>query len=418
MRQLYTLILYLMVPVVLVRLYVRSLHAPEYRQRIGERFGRVAPVAGDGAIWIHAVSVGETQAALPLVRKLAQRYPARPLVVTTTTPTGSDRVRQNFGAAVVNYYLPYDLPSALERFLNAVRPALVIIMETELWPNLFHECAHRGIPLVVANARLSPGSMRGYARLRRLVASTLGCARLICAQSSDDAERFRALGAPASRVQDLGSIKFDLQVPPAARAEGEALRLLLGNDRPVWIAASTHDGEESRILDAFAKIRELLPDSLLILVPRHPERFDGVASLCSGRGWRTVRRSDNASPAGCDVYLADTMGELMVLFAAADVAFVGGSLVPVGGHNVLEPAALGRPVQFGPHMFSTVGAAEQLLQAGGGTEVRDVGDLVASTVQLLEDAERRDRMGRAAQRVVLENRGTLERLLAELDAFL
>ena len=418
MRRLYTLILYLLAPVVVARLYLRSIRAPKYRERIGERFGRVPPVVGEGTIWVHAVSVGETQAALPLIGALRELAPERPLVVTTTTPTGSDRVRDSLGPEITNYYLPYDLPGALHRFLDAVRPTLVIIMETEIWPNLFYDCEARGIPLVVANARLSPASMRGYTRVRALVASTLGRTSLICAQSEEDAERFRTAGAPYDRVRALGSIKFDLRVPPAAHTEGEALRLLLGNDRLVWIAASTHHGEEAMVLTAFERVRRRVPESLLILVPRHPERFDGVASLCAGKGWRIVRRSGGAGPAGCDIYLADTMGELMMLYAAADVAFVGGSLVPIGGHNLLEPAALGRPVQFGPHMFSSIEAAERLSETGGGVQVRDAEELADSTVELLLDPDRRDRMGRAARETVTANRGALDRLLGALQAYL
>lgn len=418
MRKLYTLILYLIAPVVLARLYVRSLRAPAYRHRIGERFGRIEPVAGGGAIWIHAVSVGETQAALPLIRALRERVPQRPIVVTTTTPTGSDRVRESLGSDVTHYYLPYDLPGALRRFMNAVRPLLLVIMETEIWPNLFHACAARHVALVLANARLSPASVRGYARFRPLVARTLSRATLICAQSDVDAERFRALGARADRVCALGSIKFDLRIPPAAISEGAAVRRLLGNDRHVWIAASTHEGEEAEVLKAYERVRERVADCLLILVPRHPERFDSVAELCASHGWRTVRRSGGASPVGCDIYLGDSMGELMMLFAVSDVAFVGGSLVPIGGHNILEPAALGRPVQFGPYTFSAEEAADRLLQAGGGIRIRDARELAESTVELLLDPERRAQMGSAAHQTVQANRGALQRLLNALDDFL
>ncbi len=418
MRNLYTLILYLLAPVVVARLYLRSLRAPAYRHRIRERFGRVEPVAGDGAIWIHAVSVGETQAAVPLIRALRERVPQRPIVVTTTTPTGSDRVRETLGSAVTHYYLPYDLPGALRRFMNAVRPCLLVIMETEIWPNLFHACEARHVALVLANARLSLASVRGYARFRPLVARTLSRANLICAQSDADAERFRALGAPSDRVCALGSIKFDLSIPSAAVTEGADLRRLLGNDRQVWIAASTHEGEEVQVLKAFERVRKRVADCLLILVPRHPERFDSVAELCASRGWRTVRRSEGAIPIGCDVYLGDSMGELIILFAASDVAFVGGSLVPIGGHNVLEPAALGRPVQFGPYTFSSEAAADSLLQAGGGCRIRDAGELAESTAELLLDPERRARMGNAARETVQANRGALQRLLEALDGFL
>ncbi len=418
MRRLYTLILYLIAPAVVLRLFVRSLKAPDYRRRIRERFGHIPYLSQGGGIWLHAVSVGETQAALPLIQALRRRAPKRPMVITTTTPTGSARVQAALGEDVHHFYLPYDLPGSLRRFLDAARPVLVIIMETEIWPNLFAACQDRGIPLVIANARISPASFKGYKRVRPFVAESLARTSLISAQSEMDAERFRQLGAPTERVRALGNIKFDLRYSPETLAEGSALREKLGLERPVWIAASTHDGEEFQVLEAFREVRQRIPDALLILVPRHPERFDAVAAQCRGQGWRIVRRTEHSTTADCDVYLGDTMGELMVLYGAADVAFVGGSLVPIGGHNVLEPAAVGLTVLFGPHMFNFIEASERLLEANAAHQVQDAKSLAKLTVELLRDAERRDRMGRAGRDTVAANRGSLERLLNALEPLL
>ncbi|MBK9132148.1 MAG: lipid IV(A) 3-deoxy-D-manno-octulosonic acid transferase [Gammaproteobacteria bacterium] len=419
MRLLYTLSLYLLLPFVLLRLLRRGLRAPAYLRRWPERFGRFPRTPPPGAIWIHAVSVGETIAAFPLVRALQQRHPQRPIIFTTTTPTGSERVTREFGAGVLHGYLPYDLPGAVARFLARTRPALAVILETELWPNMYAACSARGIPLIVANARLSARSAAGYRRVARLARATLEQVTLVAAQGEADAERFLALGASRDRVRVTGNLKFDLAVAPDLGERGQALRDGWGERRPVWIAASTHDGEEALALEAHARARGQIPDLLLLLVPRHPERFDRVAELCRTHGMPVVRRSEQR-PCAPDtaVYLGDSMGELMLLYAAADVAFVGGSLVPSGGHNPLEPAALARPVLHGPHVFNFSEICRLLREAGGSREVNDAGELAGAVIDLLRHPEQAADMGKRAHGVVLRNRGALERLLGMIGEML
>lgn len=416
MRVLYSLLLYLLTPLILLRLYWRGRKAPGYRQRWAERFGRI-PAPPGPCLWVHAVSLGETRAALPLIRALLERHPDSPLLVTTTTPTGSRQVREALGGRVHHVYAPYDLPGAVARFLDRTRPRLALIMETELWPNLFAACRRRGVPVVVANARLSERSARGYRRLGRLSRRLLARTTVIAAQAEADARRFRELGAP--RVTVTGNLKYDLALPDGLPEQGRALRRQLGRERPVWIAASTHQGEDESVLDAFTRLRQARPRALLVLVPRHPERFDAVAELCRRRGWTVARRSrgEPCTPATA-VYLGDTLGELLLLFAAADLAFVGGSLVPVGGHNVLEPAALGLPVLFGPQMFNFTEAGRRLLEAGAARQVAGATELAAAAAELLADAERRAAMGRAGRAVVEANRGALAALLAVVEEVL
>ncbi len=414
MRVLYTVLLYLITPLVLLRLLWKSRLQPEYRRRVGERFGLVAP-AGEGvAVWVHAVSVGESLAALPLIEALIRRHGEGRVWVTTTTPTGSERVQAALGQRVRHSYAPYDLPGAVARFLERARPRQVVIMETELWPNLFRAIRKRGLPLFVANARLSPRSFRGYSRLRRSIAGVLADCSEVAAQSEADAERFRSLGAP--RVSVMGNIKFDMTVPEEQLRRGQELRAALGLSRRVWIAASTHEGEEQAAIDAQRELLKQLPDAALILVPRHPQRFDEVAKLIERSGLASARRSQAAPDLRTQVLLGDSMGEMFAYFAAADVAFVGGSLAPVGGHNVLEPAALGVPVLFGPQMHNFIAARDLLLVSDAALEVGDAGQLAARLMSLFGDAAQRARMGQAGKAAVEANRGALRKLLALLDA--
>jgi 3-deoxy-D-manno-octulosonic-acid transferase len=299
------------------------------------------------------------------------------------------------------------------RFLGRVRPRLAVVMETELWPNLFRRCGVRRTPLVLANARLSARSARGYRRVASLTSATLQDVTRIAAQSGGDAARLVALGVPAERVAVTGNIKFDITLPDRLPQLAMALRVSFGR-RPVWIAGSTHEGEERMLLEAHAALRRRYPDLLLVLVPRHPERFAAVAALATRQGFRLARRSVLDDPAGAAVYLGDTMGELQLLYAAADIAFVGGSLVPTGGHNLLEPAALGRPVLCGPYLFNFTAIAELLIEAGAATQVATSGELAAAVITLLEDPARRQAIGDAGQRVVAANRGALDRLEAML----
>ncbi len=415
MRYAYSLLLYGLAPLVLLRLWLRSLRAPAYRARIAERFGWVEPLPEKGGIWVHAVSVGEVQAASPLIRALLERHPQRPLLVTTTTPTGADQVRRLFDGQVRHGYLPYDLPDAVWRFLGRTRPALGLIMETEIWPNLFHACRARGIPLMLVNARLSERSARGYRRFRRLTRQTLDCLAAVAAQGQADARRLADLGMDPARIQVTGNTKFDVQIPPSVREQGEVLRREW-QLRPVWVAGSTHEGEEAMVLETHRRVLQLQPDALLVLVPRHPERFGEVAVALKGGGWRFARRSagEEVSPE-TQVYLADTMGELPVFYAAASAAFVGGSLVAVGGHNPLEPAALGVPVLMGAHHFNFAEVVALLRSAGGLEVVKDAPALARAVAALLSDPDGRHRRGECARQVVEENRGARERVLGLVE---
>ena len=417
MRLAYTLVHVLAMPVILLRLLWRARLNRDYLDCLHQRFGFGAPLAREGApIWIHAVSVGEVQAAIPVARALADRYPHHPLLFTTTTPTGRTRVRQVLGGAVEHRYMPYDLPWLIRAFLDRVRPRAVIVMETELWPNLFAECAARRIPLVLANVRLSERSARGYGHVSSLSASMLACVSAIAAQSEADASRVLALGADPGVVHVTGSIKFDLHLPASLREQAQVLRREFGIERSVFIAASTHEGEDRQVFDAFAHILRAIPRCLLVLVPRHPERFAAAAALSRKRGYATATRS--RAPRrydDVDVFVGDSMGELPLFYAASDVAFVGGSLVPTGGHNMLEPAALGLPVLFGPHVFNFPDISRMLLDAGAAWQVADAHALGERALALLEDANLRHNAGDRGREFVERNRGALERLMAIVD---
>lgn len=419
-RILYTLLLHLLLPLVAVYLVLRCLRERGYCRGWRQRFGGGPGRAGDGPtgrpLWVHAASVGEVRAAAPLIRGLRQRYPECEVLVTTTTPTGAAQVAAAFGSGVRHAYLPLDLPWAVAAFLRRWRPRLAVVMEMEFWPNLFHAVRRHRIPLMLANARLSAKSARRYARLRPLVAATLGCPDVIAAQNDNDARRLRALGAPGAVLTVTGSVKFDQPVPETALEDGAALREALGGaDRPVWIAASTREGEEEAVLAAHEQLRESHPTALLLLVPRHPQRFDGVAALCRERGHALARRSEEATPGPeTAVYLGDSMGELATFYAAADVAFVGGSLVPSGAQNMLEPAALGRPVLLGPSDFNFAAIARTLEAQGALRRVSDAAGLARAVASLLDDPARRQRMASEGHNLIRRNRGATERLLERI----
>ena len=419
MRNLYTLLLYLLAPLVLVRLAWRSMRAPDYRRRWPERFGHIEPALGERVIWIHAVSVGEVQAAEPVVRALLEQRPDHSILITTVTPTGSARVIALFGHDVAHVYAPYDLPDVVSRFLGRVRPQLAIVMETELWPNLFHACQHRNIPLLLINARLSERSVAGYRRVHGLASETLAAVTEIAAQSELDAARFVSLGAAEQRVTVTGNLKFEQRVPHSLLERAEVLRRDWGVGRTVWVAGSTHEGEDELLLDVFRQLRERFSDCLLVLVPRHPERFERVAELCRQRHYRTLLRSEGVPCASAiEVFVGDSMGEVSFFYAASDVACVGGSLVPHGGHNLLEPAALGVPVVTGPHVFNFVEISELLQQAGACVKVDDSVGLSATLSLWLGDANERHRVGQCGREVVEKNRGALHSIMAMIDRHL
>ncbi len=414
--RLYTIAMYLMIPVILYRLLVRGIRAPAYLSRWRERFGFFKSPNLRDSIWIHAVSVGEFNAAIPLIRALMERYPDRPFVVTTITPTGSDRVRSVFGDDVFHIYLPYDLPAAIRRFVDRTDPALAVIMETELWPNLFRSCRSRDIPIIVANARLSERSMRGYRPFGSLAAAAVNCASRIAAQTETDAERIRQVGAEADKVSVVGSLKFDLEPDHELLPEGQRIRSTWGADRFVWIAASTHEDDEIPMFEAFKVLLASEPSALLIVVPRHPERFGRVVSRCRQLGYQTRQRTkDREADGATQCFVVDTMGEMMRYYATADVAFVGGSLAKVGGHNVLEPATLGIPVLVGPNTFNFAEITALLLARGGAARVYDAQSLTDELMKLYRDATLRQSVGQAGLKVVAENRGAVDRTMKLIE---
>jgi len=416
-RLLYCVLHVAAMPVVLARLLWRARANPEYLSCVHQRFGLgVARRGGTPAVWIHAVSVGEAQAAVPIARALLERHPGQPLLITTTTPTGRERVRQALGDAVEHCFVPYDLPWLAARFVDRVRPRALIVMETELWPNLFAACARRGVPVLLANVRLSSRSARGYRRVAALSAEMLSRVRIIAAQSQPDATRLLALGADPQAVHVTGSVKFDVRLPASLREQAQVLRRRFGTERSVLIAASTHEGEDEQVLEAYGHVLQGNPTCLLVLVPRHPERFAAAAALARRRGYATALRS--RAPArfdGVDVFVGDSMGELPLFYAASDVAFVGGSLVPVGGHNMLEPAALGLPVLFGPHLFNFAEIGRRLLEAGAAWQVSGPRELGERAASLLADANLRHNVGDRGRQFVEANRGALERMLCLVE---
>lgn len=419
LRALYSALAYLLAPFVLTRLAWRHRDAADSRRRWPERLGAISPAVGERVIWLHAVSVGEVQAAVPLMQVLLDGYPEYSLLVTTVTPTGAARIGELFGQEVVHVYAPYDLPGAVARFLDRVQPRLAIVMETELWPNLFHACGKAGIPLLLVNARLSERSLAGYRRVRRLFAGTLAATTEIIAQGSGDAERFAALGADRRRITVAGNLKFEQRFPARLVEQARLLRRDWGGERPVWIAGSTHAGEDELILEVFVRLRRRLPDCLLVLVPRHPQRCSVLAERVRRQGQRMVLRSTGVA-CGPDtaVLVVDSLGELPALYAAADLAFVGGSLVPAGGHNLLEPAAAGIPVITGPHVGNFAAICALLVRAGACRQVEDVTGLEAALLHWLSDAAARHRAGERGREAVAANRGALQVVLGIVEKYL
>jgi 3-deoxy-D-manno-octulosonic-acid transferase len=415
-RVLYAILTYLLLPVYALYWFFRGIVNRAYWDRFHQRFGMGFPQLDVGSFWIHAVSVGEVQASIPLVRALARRFPERPLLITTVTPTGAARVRNLFGDSVHHCYIPFETPNAVKNFFDAVKPQLALVMETEIWPNLYHECGARSIPLVLVSARISPRSVDSYRKLLPLFRETLSHGIVIAAQSEADAERFRSLGARPERTRVTGNIKFDIEIPDDLVARGRDFRRRHFGTRPVWIAASTHNREEEQVLEAHRRVRDQVPEALLILVPRHPERFDAVRQLLERRGTGFVSRtSGQPVDAACSVFLGDTMGEVPLFYAASEVAFVGGTLVAVGGHNLLEPAALGLPVVTGPHLFNTQDIADMFVNIGALTRVADSDQLATAVTRLLGDKETAGRLGKLGRDVVVRNRGALERLLRLIE---
>jgi 3-deoxy-D-manno-octulosonic-acid transferase len=408
-RFLYAALWAALTPLALARLAWRSRRQRGYLEHVGERFGRYAPVADAPRIWIHAVSVGETRAAAPLVEALSRRYPGHRILLTHMTPTGRATGEELFGDRVDRAWLPYDQGFAARRFLAHFRPRFGVILETEIWPRLLEECARAGVPVVLGNARLSERSARRYARVPRLTRWALANLTGIAAQGQADAQRFAALGAKMPAV--TGNVKFDLAIPDEMVERGARFRELFGADRRIWVAGSTREGEEELILEAFARSQPAA-GVLLVIVPRHPQRFDDVAALAAARGLPTARRSADARIASdVRVVIGDSMGEMLAYYAAADVVLMGGSLLPYGSQNLIEACALGRPVIVGPHTYNFEEASKSAIAAGAAVRVRDAREAIAVAADLTADDARRIAMGESARAFVAAHRGAVDRLM-------
>lgn len=407
-------LLYLFFPIFLLRTYLRQRLYPQNQGRLKERLGFFNVPKLNHPIWIHAVSYGEAVLAEQLVKAIRIRFPQWDIVVTTTTFTGSERIRKTLGEAVFHVYLPYDLPSFVRRFIKKINPRMLIVLETELWPTLLKQSHQAGIPIFLGNARLSEKSAKHYHYILPLVRWMLNQIDLVAAQSELDGRRFLQLGLDPKKLAVMGSIKYDLQISQGVREEGNKLRKALGEDRFVWIAASTHQGEEEKILEAFEGLRTVYTNALLILVPRHPERFDEVAHLCEQGGYCFARRSTLDLPVKMDVLLGDTLGELLMFYAASDVAFVGGSFVPVGGHNVLEPLAVGIPTFIGSY-FHNFTEIVTYLEKRKAIQIVDAPEVLArQMVLLIQNGEERREQIERGKRALEENRGALNKHLDEI----
>jgi 3-deoxy-D-manno-octulosonic-acid transferase len=409
---LYKILVYIALPFAFLRLWLRGKNDIAYRQRWKERLGFFPQIPTQGAIWIHGVSLGEIVMATPLIKELIARAGDAKVVVTTMTITGSARVKQLFSDKVVHVHLPYDTPTSVKRFYNLIKPKVAIILETEIWPNYYFEARKRNIPLYIVNARISPAALKRYELVRPLIGETLNQATFIATQSSQDTERFLGLGADPKKLSRFGNLKFDLKLPENILEKGKALRAQIAPDRPVWIAASTHEGEEEVVLNLHKKILKTIPSALLILVPRHNDRFDKVAQLIQDHGLQSARRSKQDPVSDqTNVYLSDTMGEMLLMYATTDVALVCGSIKPIGGHNSLEAAALGVPVIVGQYTGNCEEVTEQLKSAGAllqFSQPEKIGDAIEN---LLGNSQEREKMGQAGLNVVAENSGVLEKVL-------
>ncbi|MBS9950516.1 lipid IV(A) 3-deoxy-D-manno-octulosonic acid transferase [Vibrio alginolyticus] len=411
-RIVYTLLLALASPLLLFGLYKSKPNKPKFGSRWKEHFGITPKLkSNDKPIWIHAVSVGESIAATPLIKALKEQNPEQSILVTTTTSTGAEQIAK-LGDLIEHRYMPIDFGFAIKGFLKAVQPKQMLIIETELWPNTLHNVHKAGIPITVVNARLSEKSCQNYAKIQRLFNQIHPCLTQVLCQTDSDAERFERLGVEKKKLSVTGSIKFDIQISEQVKQQGQQLRAQLGKDRPIWIAASTHKGEDEQVLDAHRQVLKPHPNALLILVPRHPERFDDVFTLCQQQGFKTVRRtSTHAVETNTQVYLGDTMGEMLTLIGAADICFMGGSLIgdKVGGHNVLEPAALGVPIINGPSFFNFKEIVHEMKQNNLIKIVKNEDELARAIVALIKDVAAHERITSELAHFMLANSGSLQR---------
>ena len=408
-NRLYSIATFLLTPVVLFRLASRGIKAPAYFRRWKERFGIFPNPNFNKSILIHAVSVGEVNAAIPLIKALMETYKEHDFVITTVTPTGSDRVQQIFGNSVFHLYLPYDLSGAVKRFLKKIKPDLAVVMETEIWPNLFRFCKKRNIPIVVANARLSELSLKGYKWVQSLATMAVNNTKFVAAQTQTDADRMIRLGCDADKIYVVGSLKFDIIIENDIINKGYEIRKHVAQNHLIWIAASTHQEDELELLEAYSFLKKKYPKLLLIIVPRHPERFQVTTQACIHKGFNTQLRSVcGLYDIDADVFIVDTMGEMLEFYAASDIAFVGGSIANIGGHNVLEAAVFKLPVLVGPNTHNFAEITQLLHDCGGSRLVNNSQDIIKYMEELIENPETCKRMGSAAFKLVEENRGAVK----------
>jgi 3-deoxy-D-manno-octulosonic-acid transferase len=417
MRSIYTCIFYCLLPFLFIRLYLRGFKNSDFRKRWSERLAIYHQTHEKNVIFFHAVSVGEVESIFPLINRLLAQQPELKILITTTTPTGSARVKAVLGNKVQHVYLPYDIPQFIQHFLNHFKPQLAVMVETEIWANLFALCQENNIPLVIINARLSQSSYQGYQKISALTKPALNSVTAIATQTEDDAERFKALMDDKNKVQVVGNIKFDLTVSEEFIVQGKSLRANLFPQRFVWIIASTHKDEEAFFLEIYPELKQQIPDLLLLIVPRRLERFNEVRRLCEKNNLQVIMRTSNQMCSeNTDVYLADTIGELKMLYATADVAFVGGSMVAIGGHNVLEPAVIGIPVMFGRYMANFKTIATGLLNAKAAIQCQNQQQLTDNFLKLYQQPIYREELVKNSQKFVQQNQGAITKIIALLES--
>jgi len=418
MRLIYTFCFTLLTPFILLRLFWRGFKAPAYRMRWRERLGLYNFQGTQNCLWFHAVSVGEAEALFPLIKLWQKHHPEQAILITTTTPTGSKRVKNVLADSVEHVYLPYDLPFITKRFLNHFQPKLAAIMEKEIWPNLFSQCANKGIPLFIINARLATKSAKNYQKIPLLVLPALNAVNAVFTQTTEDSQNFIDLGIPSEKVIVLGNMKFDVDITPELIEQGHRLKQNMFKNRFVLIAASTHDGEENILLNIYQKLKPSIPELLLLIAPRHPERFFTVKSLAETKHLTTVMRSHGTDVTiDTDIYIADTMGELKMLYTAADISFVGGSLIPIGGHNILEPLAVGTPVIFGKYMVNFKEITHNVLACKAGIQANTEQEIIIAIQQLHTSHTFRQSLIDNGKQFMKQNLGVTQRILTKLENY-
>jgi 3-deoxy-D-manno-octulosonic-acid transferase len=416
---LYRLIIYISLPIVLLNLIWRSIKTPSYRRRISERFGILNDKPKPNGVWIHCVSVGETKAAIPLIMQIQAQLPRIAVTVTCTTPTGSNEIVNAFGDSVYHCYCPFDIPSVANRFLASVQPRAAIMVETEIWPHLLMTCHRRGIKTLLINGRMSQSSANGYLKIKSITQPIFRNFDYVAAQYPSDAKRLRLLGVKKECMHITGSVKFDISPDEAVYELGRKFKHWIGKGRPILIAASTHAGEDEAVLEAFKQIKQQIPKCFLVIVPRHPERFDSVRHLIEQKGIKFISRSDTFNHQGAlehpieddtDILLGDTMGELLSLYQCCDIAFVGGSIAKIGGHNILEAAVLGKPTIIGPNYFNFQDVSQEMINEQACFCVESASELAECVIDLLINPEKAHLASKNAILVLEKNRGSLKRL--------